>query len=92
MVNTVILCIVEESVISNKLIQPLLRIDCDKKVQWNKNRIDDDQNKEFFKLLKSNSMFAKHAQIPGTHMLHLTNPLGVSKELIDFIPKAETKI
>ena len=91
MVNTVIFCI-EGSVITNKIIQPLLRIDGDKKVRWNKNRIDDDQNKEFFKLLKSNSVFAKHAQIPGTHMLHLTNPLGVSKELIDFIPKAETKI
>jgi len=69
-----------------------LRIDCDKKVRWNKKRIDDDQNEAFYELLKSNSKFSKRVQLPGTHMLHMTNPLGVSKELIDFIPKAETKI
>ena len=74
------------------ILQPLLRIDCDKKVRWNKKRIDDDQNEAFYELLKSNSKFSKRVQLPGTHMLHMTNPLGVSKELIDFIPKAETKI
>ena len=69
-----------------------MRIDCDKKVRWNKKRIDDDQNETFYELLKSNSKFSKRVQLQGTHMLHMTNPLGVSKELIDFIPKAETKI
>ena len=77
---------------SYQVIQPLLRIDCDKTVQWNKKRIDDDQNEAFYELLKSNSKFSKRVQIPGTHMLHMTNPLGVSKELIDFIPIAEMKI
>ena len=51
--------------------------------------VDVDRNEAFFELLKSNSRFAKRVQIKGTHMITLTNPSGVVKELIDFIPKAE---
>ena len=69
-----------------------MRIDCDNKVRWNKNLVDRDQNENFYKILKLKSSFAKHVQIPGTHLLHMTNPLGVSKELIDFIPEVESKI
>ena len=69
-----------------------MRIDCDNKVRWNRNLVDRDQNEKFFKVLKSNSRFTKCVQIPGTHLLHMTNPLGVSKELIDFIPEVESKI
>ena len=71
------------------IFQPLLRIDCDKEIQWKEDRLDVDRNRAFFELLKSNSRFGKQVQIEGTHMLTLTNPTGVAKELIDFIPKAE---
>ena len=48
-----------------------------------------DRNRAFFELLKSNSRLGKRVSIDGTHMLTLTNPEGVAKELIDFIPQAE---
>ena len=69
-----------------------MRIDCGNKVRWNRNLVDRDQNEKFFKVMKSKSRYAKHVQIPGTHLLHMTNPLGVTKELIDFIPEVESKI
>jgi len=68
---------------------PILRIDCDKKIEWNEERLDVDRNRAFFELLKSNSRLGEHVQISGTHMLTLTNPSGVAELVTEFIPEAE---
>jgi len=68
---------------------PVLRIDCHQKIKWKEENLDVDRNRAFFELLKSNSRLGKRVTIEGTHMLTLTNPQGVAKELIDFIPQAE---